>query len=541
LANLPTNVYWKDKNSVYMGCNNRLAMSMGLKNKNDIVGMRDFDFLWSKEEAESFISFDRQVMKYGLPITTEDSFCEHDGKRVIVLTNKTPLRDSNGVVVGVLAISVDITEKKKLEDELINAKKEAEYSSNAKSEFIANMSHDLRTPMTGLLGMLNNLLFATEDVNKAITSGESLTKEKLHFILNDLVKTVEYTASLAKESATNLNQLHNDILDNIELESGKTKETPTEFNLDKLIQSVISLQKPVAEDKKLKLTAEIEEFTPCHLKGLSQSLKRMFLNLIGNALKFTEQGSVFVSIGLDEKEKAYHVGEEVRLKIQVKDTGIGIPSDKFDEIFGQFSRLSASYEGVHKGLGLGLYVVKQYADAMKGTIRVESQVGEGTCFTLSLPFTIEKEGTTQLYGDTSETPTRELSLKDEESRPPGWKVLLVEDDKIAAIAIRMTLTKLGCQVDWAQSGEEALEKSVTHNYSLIFMDIGLPQKSGIEVTREIRGLREKKKAGVPIIALTGHARGKIRKVCLDAGMQQVLSKPATPEDLRKALDYFSAM
>jgi CheY-like chemotaxis protein len=267
----------------------------------------------------------------------------------------------------------------------------------------------------------------------------------------------------------------------------------------------------------------------------------MFLNLIGNALKFTEQGSVFVSIGLDEKEKAYHVGEKVRLKIQVKDTGIGIPSDKFDEIFGQFSRLSASYEGVHKGLGLGLYVVKQYANAMKGTIRVESQVGEGTCFTLSLPFTIEKEGTTQLYGDTSETPTRELSLKDEENRPPGWKVLLVEDDKIAAIAIRMTLIKLGCQVDWAQSGEDALEKSVTHDYNLIFMDIGLPQKSGIEVTREIRGLREKKKAGVPIIALTGHARGKIRKVCLDAGMQQVLSKPATPEDLRKALDYFSAM
>lgn len=533
--------WWKNREGIYKGCNKNLAFALGLSSVEDIIGKADYDLPWH-EEADMLVENDSTVMKSGETLIKEEPIRGKDGALKIYIVIKAPLKNSKGEVIGTIGNSVDITKQKELEKKLKTSIEKEEVANKAKSEFIANMSHDLRTPMTGLLGMLDGLLFAAEDVNKALEPNQDQTKERLNFILKDLVKKVEYSASLAKESATNLNQLHNDILDNVELESGESRETDTKFNLDKLIQSVISLQKPVAEDKKLELTAEIDEFTPCYLKGLAQSLKRMLLNLIGNALKFTQLGSVSVLVGFDKKESSCQIGKEITLKIQVKDTGIGIPSEKFDEIFSQFSRLSSSYEGVYKGLGLGLYVVKKYADAMKGSISIESKVGEGACFTLYLPFMIEKEGTTKMYGraDTlKETPSKESFLRDEENTIKGLHVLLVEDDKIAAVATRMALENLGCQVDWASSGEQALEKSDTNYYNMIFMDIGLPEKSGIDVTREIRGFTDKKKSGVPIIALTGHARGKIRKICLDAGMQNVLSKPADLEDLKKALNYFS--
>lgn len=203
--------------------------------------------------------------------------------------------------------------------------------------------------------------------------------------------------------------------------------------------------------------------------------------------------------------------------------------------------VDSSYQGAYKGLGLGLYVVKKYVDAMKGEISVESKVGEGTCFTLSIPLTIEKEGKTEPLNVT-EKAVKKISKKNEgpdSGAISSQPVLLVEDDKIAAMAVRMNLTKLGCQVDWVESGEDALEKAKNTNCSIIFMDIGLPKKTGVETASEIRGFMDKEKASTPIVALTGHARGKIRQLCLNVGMQNVLSKPADFVDLKKALNYFS--
>jgi len=549
IENMPNNVYWLNRECVTMGCNINTLKLLGLKTQDEFVGITYEEMgelaNWDKEIAESFKKDDMEVMDSGVAKynVEEPVMYNDDGNEIYYMSSRVPIFDEKEKVIGVVGISVDITGKKKLENQLKKTVEKLKVANEAKSEFIANMSHDLRTPMTGLLGMLDGLLFTSGDISRALESTQDPTKDKLNLLLKDFVKKVEYSASLAKESATSLNQLHNDILDNVELESGESNETVKPFNLDNLIQSVISLQKPVSEDKKLELTAEIDESTPCYLKGLSQSFKRVLLNLIGNALKFTKHGSVSVHVEVDNKEMPIRVGNEVTLKIQVRDTGIGIPNEKFDEIFGQFSRLSSSYEGIHKGLGLGLYVVKKYTNLMKGSISIESKVGEGACFTVYLPFLVEKEGMTKLHEsvDTEqEIPNEKSPLRDESNITEGLRVLLVEDDKIAAIATRMNLSNIGCQVDWADSGESALEKLVSTDYSIIFMDIGLPNKSGIDVAKEIRSLSEINKSKTPIIALTGHARGKSRKLCLDSVMQDVLSKPASIGDLKKSLDYFSS-
>jgi signal transduction histidine kinase/CheY-like chemotaxis protein len=441
-----------------------------------------------------------------------------------------------------IVIGAIFAHNKQIAEKIKRRSIQAEKNSQAKSEFIANMSHDLRTPMTGLLGMLNGLLYAAEDGRASLKSRSNMDQKKLEAVFADVLGTVENYAGLARESAARLNQLHNDILDNVELDSGESKEVDVAFNLDQLIQSVVSLQKPAAVNKKLQLTAEINEFTPCYLKGLQQSLSRVLLNLVSNALKFTEQGSVAILVSLADGERVdCQVGDVVSLKIQVKDTGIGIPHDKFDEIFGQFSRLTSSYQGIYKGLGLGLYTVKKYVDTMQGDIDVASKMGEGTSFTLSLPFTVEKEGTSAFIDKPikNETEDQSQDRRFNDGDVEAGSVLLVEDDKIAAMAVRVNLSKLGCQVDWVDSGEAALEKLASNDYSIIFMDIGLPEKSGIDTAAEIRELPNKQKANTPIVALTGHARGKIRQVCLNAGMQSVLSKPAAPEELKKAIDYFS--
>jgi two-component system, OmpR family, aerobic respiration control sensor histidine kinase ArcB len=538
IENIPGHIYWKNKQGKYLGCNVEQAKSVGYTSPMEVIGKTDYE-MKPKEEADALTRLDKKVMSMNHSIVTEEFSISKSGERLTYLSNKVPLLDDRNNCLGILGVSLDITEKKKLEDELKNTILKLENANTVKSEFIANMSHDLRTPMTGLLGMLNGLIFAAEDARASLNSSNN--NANFEAVLKDVLDKVEISASIAKESATNLNQLHNDILDNIELESGESKETVTSFNLDQLIQSVIALQKPVAIDKKLSLTAEIDEATPCNLKGLRQSLSRTLLNLISNGLKFTEHGSVSVSVGLADSQETtdFQPGDTVTLKVQVKDTGIGIPEDKHDEIFGHFSRLSSSYEGIHKGLGLGLYVVKNYIDTMEGEISLESTLNEGSCFTLLLPLTIEKTGTTRLSTPTSNENTTDVSTQRKTEGTKERYVLLVEDAPIAAMATRVNLTHLGCEIDIAKSGEEALEKIENQDYHIIFMDIGLPGKSGIDVAREIRQNNDPDKGCTPIIALTGHARGKSRKLCLDAGMQSVLSKPADIDDLKKALDYFA--
>jgi two-component system aerobic respiration control sensor histidine kinase ArcB len=403
----------------------------------------------------------------------------------------------------------------------------------AKSDFIANINHDLRTPMAGILGMLDALLYSIENTDSALDLDQNPTNEKLRYLLNELRNNVNDYGKKAKESAENLMQIFNNILHNLKLDSDELTDSAGFFSLDKMIQSCISLLKPVADIKKLNLTAEIKDETPCYLNGAHQAFRSVLLNLVSNAIKFTPKGSVSIFVEALKYDK--FKDKEITIKIEVKDTGIGIPSNKFEEIFGHFSRLTPSFEGTYKGLGLGLYTVKNYMKLMKGTIKVESVEGEGSCFTLLLPFFLDREKINAK--DISEKQQHEEAHYAKDVKP-AISILLVEDNETVALATRIGLHRMGCHVDLAKTGEEAFDKASSCLYDLIFMDIGLPDVSGIEVTKKIRTLRDSEKSLVPIVVLTGHATGGNRQACLDAGAQYVIEKPAAHNDLRKMLDHF---
>ena len=558
IESMPNNVYWLNRDCITMGCNLNTLRLLGLKKQEEFVGITYEEMgelaNWDYEVAQSFKKDDMDVMESGSPKYNieEPVLYDSDGNEKYYMSSRVPVFDENYLVIGVVGISVDITDKKISEKELIKAKDLAEIANEAKTEFIFNMSHDLKTPMQGLLGMLGGILKTEEDARASLNSKSHLSQEKLEKVLTHVLDQVKECADMALISGERLNNFHDDVLNNVELDSGQNQESVTDFNLDHLIQDVIGLQRPAAFNKKLNLTAEIEEHTPCYLNGFRQSFYRILVNLISNSIKFTKEGSITINVSLNKSNDSdlCHAGDKIILKVRVSDTGIGIPHDKFDEIFNQFSQLTSSYRGIYKGLGMGLYAVRKYVDEMKGEIRVESKVNEGSHFTVYLPFSVEKEGETQ-FEDSRKMPKESgLDKKSELDKDPESDskktdeskklVLLVEDDKIAAMTVRMSLTNLGCEIDWAGSGEEAIEKLGQKNYKLIFMDVGLPEMTGIETAAAIRRLKDKNKANTPIVALTGHAYGKSRQLCLSAGMQSVFGKPATIEDLKKALDYFSA-
>lgn len=542
LSKLPTNVYWKNKDSVYMGCNDRLASALGLSSRHAIKGMTDFDFDWGVENAaEKFIAFDKDIISTGKALTTEDTFKEIDGNLVTVLTNKTPLKDDKGNIVGVLAISVDITEKKKTEVELREAKEKAEVASQAKSDFIANMSHDLRTPITGILGVAQGLLNIAQKNDVTLKQNPPLNSEESLNLHQQLIYHIKEDSITVINAINPLLNLFNEILETMRLGKGIGSQTPESFDAYELIEHNVSLLQPTARHKNVALITEIDKKVPKYIYGLRTYIDRTLINLISNALKFTDKGHVKVSMHvLEDTPTTYKKGNKVTLQISVEDTGIGIPEDKHDAIFEHFSRLNASHEGIYKGSGLGLYTVKVYINEMKGKIKVKSEVGKGTSFIITLPFTVSDKidrprdtsfsiPVDSLISDKKAHAPSSLSFSKNDNSTTSCKVLIVEDSSAAARALLIAVEPFNCHVDIAENGTKAIEKAKNNSYDLILMDVGLPDMTGIEATKVIRSFPNTKKAQVPIIAITGHAdTPEIRQECLDAGMQDVLSKPAKP-------------
>ncbi len=520
LSKLPTNVYWKDENSVYLGCNDRFAKIMDLPSRRAIKGMTDFDFGWDKEVAESFIAFDKKVMQTGKSLTTEDVFSEASGKVVTVLTNKTPLKSKNGKTIGVLAISVDITERKKMEGDLYQAKIAAEAANNAKTEFLENMRHDIRTPLTGITGFANII-------------AEELKNEKVK----------EYVDNLTASSQA-LQDLLNEILEVIKIGSHELPVAKKKFNLKEKMTDIFNLNRARAFHKHLDFSIEYDSKIPLYVIGDPMRIHRIVLELVTNALNFTDKGSVKIRTELAKKEEAKLV-----IKIIISDTGIGIPVDKQEEIFLQFKKLTPSYKGIYKGgAGFGLSIVKQFVNELEGEIYVDSQEGKGTTFTCILPLKrplLEEENTREPETSVIEAasfevaPTIESSERSVETvKPHRSHVLLVEDQAVAAKVGEIMLASLDCQVDIAKDGKSALELFNQHKYHLIFMDIGLPDIDGYEVTKRMRLLELSTDTHVPIIALTAHVDEENKQHCINVGMNAVLSKPLGKDKAKDILNAF---
>ena len=362
IKNFPGHIYWKDLSGVYLGCNNTQAKNLGLKSGSDVVGETDFELPWPKLSAETFRENDLEVIKHGKAVIVEEP-ATIEGITTTVLSHKVPLKDAKGKIVGVLGLSIDLTSQKETEAQLIAEKEQADAANRAKSEFITNLSHDIRTPITGILGLAHSLQKRSENKQNKEDAG----------LLIDVIQ--ELLALLNQTLSTN------------NLDNTYKISDSSDFSIQALANHNVALLAAAAKHKGLSLKLEIDKKVPEIITGNRAYLDRVILNLLSNAIKFTHQGHIELSI-----TPINFAGDKVTLNLMVKDSGIGIPQDKMSTIFENFSQVdSSSSQGLYKGNGLGLHAVKKYLDSMHGDITVISEEGKGSVFIVETPFTIPKK------------------------------------------------------------------------------------------------------------------------------------------------------
>ena len=450
IAVIPLNVWWVDRSGIIMGCNDAVAKAMGLPHRSDSLGLTYHDLAriahWKEGAAEKFCRDDQEVFATGIAKNNveEPPLPNPEGGFFYYLTQRVPLYDDEGNVVGVMGISIDISQRKKAEEALQLAKERAEVANQAKSEFLASMSHDLRTPLNAILGL------------SEILEGTQLNKEQKNYVQG------------ISEAGTSLLRLIEDILNFSKFEAGKVKLNMECFNVKKLLNGVIELISHQIKQKDVKLVASFSQSAPAEVVGDPHCIRRVLINLLGNAVKFTDEGYILVGVEFVEQ-----TDETVTLQFTVEDSGIGIPRDRLDYVFERFNRVDPSYKGKYKGTGLGLTIVRQLVEAMNGQISVNSQVGKGSTFWCTVPFKLPED-------------QKLISLR--QFNQFETRLMVVSEDK----AYCESLFKRLRRSDHVQvSGEECLNvlsdstaRSNAIGTILINDDIG--QAKALEIAREIR-------------------------------------------------------
>ncbi|MGG9970880.1 ATP-binding protein [Ferruginibacter sp. SUN002] len=468
------------------------------KSREELIGTAFKDYFIEKEKAKSVykkVFRDNYIMNYPLTII--------DGVLTDVILSGSVYKDVQGKVIGAVFVARDITEIKKIEKELIEARVFAELATliaeeakikaetathkaedavKAKQQFLSNMSHEIRTPMNAIIGF-----------TKVVLKTELSAKQK------------EYLMAI-KMSGDALIVLINDILDLAKVDAGKMVFEQTPFKMSLSIAAMLHLFETKIQEKNLELIKVYDKNIPEVLVGDPVRLHQIILNLISNAVKFTNKGKITVSVKLLNEDDA-----KATIEFSVSDTGIGITENKIEKIFENFQQASSGTSRLYGGTGLGLAIVKQLVEPQGGTIYVKSKIDEGSTFSFTLDFL-----------KTDEKPELEIEIVELDSEIKNIKVLVVEDIALNQLLMKTLLDDFGFERDIASNGKIAIEKLKEKSYDIILMDLQMPEMNGFEATEYIR---ETLKSKIPIIALTADVTTVDLAKCKEVGMNDYIAKP----------------
>ena len=482
LDNATSLIYIKDLDGRYLLTNKQFKEVLGLR--DDVIGKTDFDIA-DFEQASRFKATDECVIKTCRPVETEEMVEMSDGRHNMLIV-KFPLLNAQNEIYGISGIATDITERVRYQEELIKAKRIAEDAKRLQEQFLANMSHEIRTPMNGIQGM-TDLLLETH-----------LTNEQ-----KDFAKTI-------KRSSDNLLVIINDILDFSKIKAGKLTIEKIDFDLGEVLENIKAIFKHRVSEKHLTFKINVDQAVPLTLNGDPFRLNQILVNLIGNAIKFTHNGSIKLDIFL---EKA--TSKVIELNFSITDTGIGIEPDKISEIFESFTQASVETSRKYGGSGLGLSITKQLLELQGGKISVESKVKTGTTFHFSIPYDYSTTNNPALFRGKDSHSYRFIL--------EGFRFLVAEDNEVNQKVIKHVLQKAGGVVDIANNGVEAVSfLKRSSDYDIIIMDLQMPEMDGYAATKYIRNVMN---LSIPIMAMTASALKGEKSKCIEIGMNDYLSKP----------------
>jgi PAS domain S-box-containing protein len=463
--------------------------------RDELIGAPFKNYFTDPERAEAAIKLvlsEKSVTDYELTARARD------GKQTVVSYNATTFYDRNRTLQGVFAAARDVTERKRVEAELQQAKAAAESASATKSDFLASMSHEIRTPMNAIMGIAD-LLAKT-----------SLSPEQDKYV------------QIFRRAGDNLLNLINDILDLSKVEASQLELEQTGFSLHDHLEKVMEMVAARAHEKGLALVCEIAPNVPNDLVGDPTRLRQVLLNLLGNAIKFTESGEVSLRVAPDGNSAV-----PTALRFTVSDAGIGISADKLGRVFERFTQADSSTTRRFGGSGLGLTISKRLVELMGGRIWAESAVGNGSVFSLVLPFEVWPGATLRAVIPVDRGPEPAL---------PALRILLAEDSPDNCIITVAYLEGTPYRVEIANTGAIACKMFVAGHYDLVLMDRQMPIMDGLTATRTIRKWEQANdRPPTPIIALTASALKGDREMCLTAGCTAFLTKPIKQEVLLRAI------